>query len=65
MNSKPAYPYVSKWIGCGHGKLFTEQCRECEIASLRDEYKSAIKTVIRIRDRLRMLGAPLPGEVRT
>lgn len=57
----PSHPYVRKMIGCGHGRLYTEQCVDCEIVSLRDEHKRAARTIMRVRDRLRVLGAPMPG----
>ena len=58
----PDHPYVRKMVGCGHGRLFSEPCNECEIVALKDEYRRAIRTVQRVRDRLRVLGAPLPGQ---
>ena len=39
-----------------------EPSRDSEIAAVKAEYKSAIRTVQRTRDRLRVLGAPLPGQ---
>lgn len=57
----PKHPYVAKMIGCGHGRLFTEPCVDCEIAGLMDEYKRAARTIARVRDRMRVLGAPMPG----
>lgn len=57
----PNHPYVRKLIGCGHGRLFSQPCRECEIVKLQAEYKQAAKTIARVRDRLRVLGAPMPG----
>lgn len=57
----PNHPYVHSMKGCGHGRLFTEPCVDCEIAGLQDEYRRAVRTVQRVRDRLRVLGAPLPG----
>ena len=58
----PDHPYVRKMVGCGHGRLFSEPCNECEIAALKDEYRRAVRTVQRVRDRLRVLGAALPGQ---
>ena len=58
----PDHPYVRKMVGCGHGRLFSEPCKECEIVALKEEYRRAIRTVQRVRDRLRVLGAPLPGQ---
>lgn len=57
----PNHPYVRKLVGCGHGRLFTEPCVDCEIVGLCEEYKRAIRTVQRARDRLRALGVKLPG----
>ena len=57
----PNHPYVRRLIGCGHGVLFSEPCVECEIVGLLDEYKRAVKTVMRVRDRMRQLGRPMPG----
>lgn len=57
----PNHPYVRRMIGCGHGVLFSEPCVECEIVGLLDEYKRAVKTVMRVRDRMRQLGRPMPG----
>ena len=47
------HPYVRKMIGCGHGRLFSEPCNECEIVALKDEYRRAVRTVQRVRDLLR------------
>lgn len=58
----PQHPYLKKFIGCGHGVLFSDECVDCEIVGLLDEYKRAIKTVARVRDKLRVLGAPMPGQ---
>ena len=57
----PNHPYVRKLIGCGHGRLFSEPCQDCEIVKLHEQYTNAIRTVQIVRDRLRVLGAPLPG----
>lgn len=57
----PNHPYVRKLIGCGHGRLFSEPCEDCEIVKLHEQYTNAIRTVQIVRDRLRVLGAPLPG----
>ncbi len=58
----PQHPYALKFIGCGHGVLFVNECVDCEIVGLIDEYKRAVKKVARVRDRLRVLGAPMPGQ---
>lgn len=57
----PQHPYVRTMKGCGHGVLFTDYCKECEIVGLMDEYKRAVRTVQRVRDRMRVLGQPMPG----
>lgn len=57
----PNHPYVKTLKGCGHGRLFTEPCVDCEIVGILDEYKRAIRTVQRSRDRLRAMGVRLPG----
>lgn len=58
------HPYVRSMTGCGHGRLFSEPCVDCEIVGLRQQYKDAVQTVMRVRNRLRALGAPLPGEAK-
>ena len=58
------HPYVRSMKGCGHGRLFSEPCKDCEIVGLRQQYKDAVQTVMRVRNRLRALGAPLPGEAK-
>ena len=58
----PAHPYVRRLIGCEHGRLFSEPCVDCEVVGLMDEYKRAVKTVMRVRDRMRQLGRPMPGQ---
>jgi len=59
----PNHPYVRKLVGCGHGRLFSEPCTDCEIVGLHEQYRNAILTVQIVRDRLRVLGAPLPGRL--
>lgn len=59
----PQHDYVRRFVGCGHGRLYSEPCVDCEIVGLRDTYRRAVQTIQRTRDRLRVLGAPLPGEV--
>ena len=58
----PNHPYVRKLVGCGHGRLFSEPCVDCEVVGLMAEYKRAVKTVQRVRDRMRQLGRPMPGQ---
>jgi hypothetical protein len=55
------HPYVATLKGCGHGRLFSEPCIDCEVTGLMEEYKRAIKTVQRVRDRMRQIGRPMPG----
>ena len=57
-----AHPYVRKMIGCGHGVLFADYCKDCEIVALQEQYRHAVRTVQRVRDRLRVLGSPMPGQ---
>lgn len=59
----PDHPFLRQMIGCGHGRLWEEVCPECEIVGLMLEYEHAARTIQRVRNRLRKLGAPLPGEV--
>lgn len=61
IEHNPNHPYLRRLVGCGHGRLWAEPCPECEIAGLMDEYTRAVRTVARVRDRLRVLGAPMPG----
>ena len=56
----PNHPYARQFIGCGHGVLYSEPCVDCEVVSLMNEYRRAVKTVQRVRDRMRQLGRPLP-----
>lgn len=57
----PNHPYLRRLVGCGHGKLWSDPCAECEIAGLMDEYTRAARTIARVRDRMRVLGRPMPG----
>lgn len=57
----PTHPYVRKLIGCGHGVLFKDYCRDCEIVGLQERYRTAVRTIQRVRDRMRELGEPMPG----
>lgn len=56
------HPYIGRFIGCGHGKLFTEPCVDCEVIALTEDYRLSIKALVRARDRLHAIGAPLPGD---
>ena len=55
------HPYVLKYTGCGHGRLYSEPCVDCEIVGLHEQHRDAARTIARVRDRLRELGAPMPG----
>ena len=57
----PEHPYLRTLKGCGHGRLFSEPCVDCEVVGLMDEYKRAVKTVQRVRDRMRQIGRPMPA----
>ena len=57
------HPYVLKFIGCGHGVLFSDPCVDCELASLHDQYNRAVKTISKIQGRLKELGEPVGGYV--
>ncbi|USE78856.1 hypothetical protein NDR89_19660 [Cupriavidus gilardii] len=57
----PNHPYVRTMKGCGHGVPFTEYCVDCEVVSLHEQYKLAVRTVQSTRNNLRRLGYPLPG----
>lgn len=61
-DSDREHPYVKKLVGCGHGVLFTDYCQDCEIVDLQRRYREAVRTVQHVRDRLRVLGQPMPGQ---
>ena len=46
---------------CGHGQLYSGPCVDCEIDWLHEQHRHAARTIARVRDRLRVLGAPMPG----
>lgn len=58
----PHHRLVRTLKGCGHGVLFMNYCKDCEIVSLQEQYRSAVRTVQSVRDRLRVLGQPMPGQ---
>lgn len=58
----PNHPYVLRLVGCGHGVLFTDYCRDCEIVGVMEQYNRAVRTIAQCRNQLRRLGAPLPGQ---
>ena len=57
----PQHTYVKRLVGCGHGRLFKEPCTDCAVVGLMDEYRRAVRTIMRVRDRMRVLGRPMPG----
>jgi len=59
----PRHRYVLTMRGCGHGVLFRDHCRDCEIVQLTEQYRNAVRTVQRVRDRMRVLGSPMHGSV--
>lgn len=52
----PDHPYIKRFVGCGHGVLFRDYCRECEIIALIQEMKAAQRALVRTRARLQILG---------
>lgn len=52
----PNHPYARTLKGCGHGRLFTEPCVDCEIVRLQEDYRHAARTLQRVGERLRALG---------
>ena len=52
-------PVIGK---CNHGIAFHDYCRACEIVWLRESYTNAVRTVAKVRDRLRVLGEPMFAE---
>lgn len=61
IEHNPDHPYLRRLVGCGHGRLWAEPCPECEIAGLIDEYKRAVRTVARVRDRPMLPTAWMPA----
>jgi hypothetical protein len=53
------HPYVLRFIGCGHGVLFSDPCVDCELVGLHDQYNRAVKTISKIQGRLKELGEPV------
>lgn len=51
------HPYVMQLIGCGHGMLFKDRCIDCDIVGVHEQYRHAVATVSRCKDRLRVLAA--------
>ena len=52
----PNHPYVRRLVGCGHGVLFKDYCKDCEIVGLLSQLADAKRTVERTTKRLRSLG---------
>ena len=52
----PNHPYVRRLVGCGHGVLFKDYCKDCEIVGLLSTRDAAKKTLERTEKRLRELG---------
>lgn len=61
----PRHPYVLKFIGCGHGVLFSQPCVDCELVGLQDEYNRAVKTIARIEARVAKLGEHIEARIET
>ena len=57
------HPYVLRFIGCGHGVLFSDPCVDCELVGLHDQYNRAVKTISKIQGRLKELGEPVYNDV--
>ena len=58
----PNHPYARRFVGCGHGVLFKDYCRDCEIVLIKQRYKYASRTIQSCRDELKRLGVELPEE---
>ena len=58
----PNHPYVRKFIGCGHGRLFSEPCIDCEVFRLMEKYRNAVWAIEDVRVRMKQLGRPMPDE---
>ena len=58
----PNHPYLRRMVGCGHGVLFKDHCRDCEIVLIKARYRSAVQTMRLCRDKLDWLGVVLPEE---
>lgn len=52
----PQHQYVRRFVGCGHGVLFKDYCRDCEVILLVANYKNSQKTIQRVRNRLKEMG---------
>ena len=58
----PNHRYVRALVGCGHGRLFTEPCVDCEVVSLMEKYRHAVRDIERVRERMKQLGRKMPDE---
>lgn len=63
LEHDPKHPYVLWYTGCGHGRPYSEPCVDCEIVWLHERHRYAARTIARVRDRLRELGAPMNAEL--
>ena len=52
----PNHPYVRRLVGCGHGVLFKDYCKDCVIVGLLSQRDTAKKTLERTERLLRELG---------
>ncbi len=58
----PNHRYVMALVGCGHGRLFTEPCVDCEVVSLMEKFRHAVRDIERVRERMKQLGRKMPDE---
>ena len=58
----PNHRYVRALVGCGHGRLFTEPCVDCEVVSLMEKYRHAVRDIERVLERMKQLGRPMPNQ---
>ena len=58
----PNHPYVRRLVGCGHGRLFTEPCVDCEVVGLMEKYRGAMRDIERVKARMQQLGRPMPDQ---
>ena len=49
------HPYVASLKGCGHGVLFKDYCKDCDIVSTLSMYESAIRRAQRCLEKLHQL----------
>ena len=60
----PNHPYVRRLVGCGHGRLFSEPCIDCEVVGLMEKYRRAVRDIERVKERMKQLGRPMPEQQR-